>query len=173
MFKLMDSTSYGKYLYAGEFIQKTASGPLSYTPNKPTNDNKWFNSRKLQKATKDRVQEPPHEGEAHLPKWWVSHPNGEATRATLEPVALHRLVCVSNIYTVNFKMVLSRFIQRWSRELTWIDDVTMLCPLLHLPYIRHPLSSLGGHLSFRSIYTKREIPTKLSRRRSRIALVES
>ena len=36
----MDSTSFGEYLYAGEFIQKTALGPLSYTPNKQTDNNK-------------------------------------------------------------------------------------------------------------------------------------
>ena len=74
----MDSTSFGEYLYAGEFIQKTAPRPMLYTPNKPTNDNKWLNLRKLQKATQDGVQEPPHEGEAHLPKWWAGRPSGEA-----------------------------------------------------------------------------------------------
>jgi hypothetical protein len=33
--------SFGEYLYAGGFIQKKiALGPLSYTPNKQTGDNK-------------------------------------------------------------------------------------------------------------------------------------
>jgi hypothetical protein len=32
--------SFCEYLYAGGFIQKTALGPLSYTPNKPPNGNK-------------------------------------------------------------------------------------------------------------------------------------
>ena len=53
----MDSTSFGEYLYAGEFIQKTTPEPLSYTPNKQTDDNKWFNLQKLQKATQDGVQD--------------------------------------------------------------------------------------------------------------------
>jgi hypothetical protein len=74
----MNSTSFGEYMNAGGFIQKTALGPLSYTPNKQTDDNKWFNSRKLQKATQDEVQDPPHEGEAHLPKWQAGRLSGEA-----------------------------------------------------------------------------------------------
>jgi hypothetical protein len=61
-------------LYTGEFIPKTALGPLLYTPNKQTDDNKWFNSWKLQKATQDGVQDPPHKGEAHLPKWQAGQP---------------------------------------------------------------------------------------------------
>jgi hypothetical protein len=43
----MNSLSFGEYLYTGGFIQKTALGPLSYTPNKQTDDNKWFNLQKL------------------------------------------------------------------------------------------------------------------------------
>ena len=65
----MNSTSFGEYVNAGGFIQKTAPRPLSYTLNKQTDDNKWLHSWKLQKATQDGVQDPPHEGEAHLPKW--------------------------------------------------------------------------------------------------------
>ena len=64
----MNSTSFGEYVNAGGFTQKTAPRPLSYTPNKQTDD-KWFNSWKLQKATQDGVQDPPHEGEVHLLKW--------------------------------------------------------------------------------------------------------
>jgi hypothetical protein len=36
----MDAISFGEYLYTGEFIPKTALGPLLYTPNKQTDDNK-------------------------------------------------------------------------------------------------------------------------------------
>ena len=49
------------------------------------------------------------------------------------------------IYTIDFKAVLGRFIQRWSRELTWIDDVVIPCPLLHLdslpPTLPQPIYS--------------------------------
>ena len=64
----MNSISFGEYVNAGGFIQKTTLGPLSYTPNKQTDDNKWFNSWKLQKSTQDGAQDPPPEGEAHLPQ---------------------------------------------------------------------------------------------------------
>ena len=95
----MDSISFGEYLYAGEFIQKIAPGPLSYTSNKPTNDNKWFNSQKLQKATQDGVQEPPHEGEAHLPKWWSDRPSWEAAQPTLEPIrSMMPHVCFQDLH---------------------------------------------------------------------------
>ena len=48
------------------------------------------------------------------------------------------------IYTIDFKAVLGWFIQRWSRELTWIDDVAIPCPLLYLGlYIAAPTPSLG------------------------------
>jgi len=82
----MNSISFGEYVNAGGFIQKTTLGPLSYTPNKQTNDNKWFNSQKLQKATQDRVQDPPHEVEAHLSKWQAGQSSGEASQPTLEPI---------------------------------------------------------------------------------------
>ena len=67
-------------------------------------------------------------------------PVGRPPGPLRSPFTLHRLVCVFKIYTVNFKMVLSQFIQWWSRELTRINDVSMPCPLLHLPYIRRPYS---------------------------------
>ena len=96
------------------------------------------------------------------------------------PFALRRLVCISKIYTVNFKAILSRFIQRWLRELTQINDVAMPCLLLYPPYIMSPLPPPRGHQSHREpsliqikIHHKREISTKLSRCRSRIALVKS
>jgi hypothetical protein len=36
----MNSMSFGEYLYAEGFIQKIAPEPMSYTPNKKTDDNK-------------------------------------------------------------------------------------------------------------------------------------
>jgi hypothetical protein len=47
-------------------------------------------------------------------------------------IALRRLVHLGTIYTVDSKVVLGRLIQRWSRELTRINDVTIPCPLLYL-----------------------------------------
>jgi hypothetical protein len=57
------------------------------------------------------------------------------------PLALHCLILLPMIYTIDSKVVLGRFIQRWSREVTRIDDVVIPCPLLHLPYIYQPLPS--------------------------------
>ena len=74
----------------------------------------------------------------------------------------HSLFAASYAFLRSAPLVLSQFIQQWSRELMWIDDMAMPCPLLHLPYIRSPLPPLGGHhpieshLSFRSRYTTRE-----------------
>ena len=50
-----------------DLSRKQLLRPLSYTPNKETDDNKRFNSWKLQKSTQDEAQDPPLEGEAHLP----------------------------------------------------------------------------------------------------------
>jgi hypothetical protein len=36
----MNSMSLGEYLYAGGFIQKIGPRPLSYTPKRPSDDNK-------------------------------------------------------------------------------------------------------------------------------------
>ena len=47
-------------------------------------------------------------------------------------IALCHCVLLPTIYTVDSKVVLGRFIQRWSRELTWIDDVAIPYPLLLL-----------------------------------------
>ena len=63
------------------------------------------------------------------------------------------------------------FIQRWSRELTWIDDMVIPCPLLHLDSlpptppqpiynIPYPLPTAimenpNSYLSFRSTHTRR------------------
>jgi hypothetical protein len=55
------------------------------------------------------------------------------------PFILRCSILFPTIYTVDSKMVLSQFIQRWSREVMWIDDVAIPCPLLHLPYIYLPL----------------------------------
>ena len=60
-------------------------------------------------------------------------PNGhESGPADLSrsPLALRRLVLLSMIYTIDFKAVLGRFIQRWLGEMMWIDDVAIPCPLL-------------------------------------------
>ena len=48
------------------------------------------------------------------------------------PIALRRRVLLPTIYTVDSKVVLGRFIQRWLGEMTWIDDVAIPCPLLLL-----------------------------------------
>ena len=48
------------------------------------------------------------------------------------PIALRRRVLLPTIYTVDSKMVLGQFIQRWSRELTRIDDMVIPCTLLLL-----------------------------------------
>jgi hypothetical protein len=58
-----------------DLFRKQLPGPLSYTPNKQIDDNKWFNSRKLQKATQDEVKDPPPEGEAQPPRKWAGRPN--------------------------------------------------------------------------------------------------
>jgi hypothetical protein len=44
-----------------------------------------------------------------------------------------------------WRLVWSRFIQRWSRELTRIDDMEFPCPLLHLPYKRTSRPPLGRY----------------------------
>ena len=48
------------------------------------------------------------------------------------PITLCHHVLLPTVYTIDSKVVLGRFIQRWSRELMWIDDVVIPCPLLHL-----------------------------------------
>ena len=139
-----------------DLSRKQLLGPLSYTSNKQTDDKKWFNPWKLWKITLEGSRR--HHAEA----WTNDHESGLASLSHRpaglphSPLALRCLVCVSKIYIVDFKAVIGQFIQRWSRELTWIDDVAMSCPLLHLPYIRRPLPSLGVHPSFRSRYTTRE-----------------
>jgi hypothetical protein len=67
MFKLINSSSFGEYLYAKGFIHKTALGPLSYTPNKQTDDNKWFYSRKLWKITPEGSKRHHNEAWAETP----------------------------------------------------------------------------------------------------------
>jgi hypothetical protein len=56
----------------------------------------------------------------------------EAARPSGGPLTLHRLILLSTIYTIDSKAILGRLIQRWSRELTRIDDVVIPCLLLHL-----------------------------------------
>ena len=78
------------------------------------------------------------------------------------PIAHRRYVLLPTIYTIDSKVVLGRFIQWWSGEMTWIDDVAIPCPLLleSLPltppqflgcystsglYIAAPTPLPGGH----------------------------
>jgi hypothetical protein len=108
---------------------------MSYTPNKQTGDNKWFNPRKLRTTILEGSRR--HHIEARGPK--VHHsgpadPLGRPPVLVLGPLILRRLLLLT-IYTVDFKAVLGRFIQRWLREVTRIDDVAIPFPLLHLPYI--------------------------------------
>jgi hypothetical protein len=55
------------------------------------------------------------------------------------PFTLRHLVLLPTIYTVDSKVVLGWFIQLWSREVMRIDDMAILCSLLHLPYVYHHL----------------------------------
>jgi hypothetical protein len=50
---------------------------------------------------------------------------GEAARPVWGPHTLYRLVLLPTIYFVDSKVVLSPFIQWWSREMMRIDDVTL------------------------------------------------
>jgi hypothetical protein len=58
---------------------------------------------------------------------------GEAARPSRSPLALRHLVLLSTIYSVDSKVVLGWFIQRWSREVMRIDDMALPWPLLYLP----------------------------------------
>ena len=72
------------------------------------------------------------------------HESGSASLRR-SPLALYHFVLLPMIYTVDFKAVLGRFIQRWSRELTRINDVVIPCPLLHLYSL--PLLHLGLYIA--------------------------
>jgi hypothetical protein len=48
------------------------------------------------------------------------------------PLALRSLILLPTIYFVDFKVVLGRFIQRWSMDVMWIDDMALSWLLLHL-----------------------------------------
>jgi hypothetical protein len=50
----MNSTSFGEYLYAGGFIQKTAPGLLSYTPKQATRQQQVILSAKTAKENSRR-----------------------------------------------------------------------------------------------------------------------
>jgi hypothetical protein len=78
------------------------------------------------------------------------------------PLALRQLVLLPMIYSVDFKAILGRFIQQWSREVTRIDDMVVPWPLLHLSLYKDPLPSPGGHLSFRLRLNTRRIRARLS-----------
>jgi hypothetical protein len=86
----------------------------------------------------------------------------KAAQPSWSPLILHNLVLLPTIYFVDFKAVLSRFIQRWSREVTRIDDVAIPWQLLHLAPYKDAQTPLGGHLSFRSRHNTRRIRAKIS-----------
>jgi hypothetical protein len=76
------------------------------------------------------------------PKVHHSGPAGPLGRPSVlvwGPLVLHHLVLLPTIYIIDYNVFLGRFIQRWSREVTRIDDVATPCPLLHLPYTYQPL----------------------------------
>jgi hypothetical protein len=60
-------------------------------------------------------------------------PWGRPPGLAQSPLALRHLVLLPTIYFIDFKATLDRFIQRWSREVTRIDDMAISCSLLHLP----------------------------------------
>ena len=61
-------------------------------------------------------------------------------------IALRCRIFLPTIYTVDSKVVLGRFIQRWSGELMRIDDVAIPCPLLLLESLSiTPLRFLGRY----------------------------
>ena len=103
------------------------------------------------------------------------------------PIAPRRHVLLPTIYTVDSKVILGRFIQWWSGELTWIDDVAIPCPLLLLESLPITPPRFLGRYSTSSLYiaapttslTRSKKPnsyppyqdqSQLSRCRSRIAL---
>jgi hypothetical protein len=60
--------SFGDLYMQEDLSRKTALGPLSYAPNKQTNDNKWFYLQHLWKLTQDGAQDPLPEDWAEWPK---------------------------------------------------------------------------------------------------------
>jgi hypothetical protein len=79
----------------------------------------------------------------------------EAAQPAWSPLALRCLLLLSMIYFVDFKVVLGRFIQRWLREVTRINDVAFPWPLLHLPLYKDA-QTLSRRLSLIQIKTQHE-----------------
>ena len=135
----MNSTSFGECVNVRGFIHKIAwdhyhklqtSKPTTTSDSTPENCKRQLKMESRTHHTKGRPT---------CQSGYPVSPMGGPAGPLWSLFALRCLVCVSKIYTINFKSVLSQFIQWWSRELTQIDDVAMPCPLLYLPYIRHPL----------------------------------
>jgi hypothetical protein len=62
----------------------------------------------------------------------LANPWGRPSGLARSPLALRRLVLLPTIYFIDFKVVLGRFIRRWSWEVMWIDDVAISLLLLDL-----------------------------------------
>jgi hypothetical protein len=84
--------------------------------------------RQLQKVLEDTTTK--HGPRLH--RSGMADPLGRLPGLPRSPLTLRHLVLLSTIYFVDFKAVLGWFIQRWSREVTRINDMVISWPLLHL-----------------------------------------
>ena len=151
--------SFGKYLYAGGFIQKNSSRDHCHTlqTSKPTTTcdstretyERWFKMKpkprhQKEEPTRHYTGSPGPLGRPPSPWGW--------------PITLRHRVLLPTIYTVDSKVVFGRFIQRWSRELMRIDDMAIPCPLLLLESL--PLTPLWflGRYSTSSLYIAAPTP---------------
>ena len=75
------------------------------------------------------------------------------------PITLCHHVLLPTVYTIDSKVVLGRFIQRWSGELTRIDDVAIPCLLLLLESLPITPPRFLGRYSCSGLYI--EAPTPL------------
>jgi hypothetical protein len=155
--------SFGQYLYAGGFIQKIALGPLAYTPNKQTDDNKWFYSRKLWKTTLEdsRRHHDKSMGRYSTVVGRLAH--GEAAWPSLEPA--HPLLPRTPSYDLlhwfygGFRSIYPMVVEEEDTD-RWYG--TSLAATPSPPYIRTPRPPPGGHLSFRSRHNTKRIRARLS-----------
>jgi hypothetical protein len=161
--------SFGEYVKAGGFIQKTIPG-TTIIVSKQSNRHQQVNQ--LTKPMKNNSR---RGLEASIRGWGPTYHWDRLAGPTYRLASLWVHMSSSPFYVdfppplrVHLSVAQGRFIQWWSRELTRINDVAMLCSLLHLPYIRHPLPPPMASLIQIKIHHKREISTKLSRCRSRI-----
>jgi hypothetical protein len=131
--------SFGEYVNVGRFIQKASKVDPIVIFN---HVHLW---RKQLKKILEDTRRRTTEAWAKRPQMWAARPRAPRSAGLLQsPLALYHLVCISKIYTVDFKAVISRFIQRWSRELMRIDDVAIPCPLLHLSLYKDTQTLLLG-----------------------------